>query len=139
MAILAILSIITIFVIIFTAKGMMIVEQAEAVVIERLGQYSRTLHSGINIVFPLIDKAKEIVKDFSDYLEANKDEIEALTIFYKQPYNRRNITFKMIKDVFDFDPNIRVKQISSTNSYVIGLDNIALTIHKARLSCTLVV
>jgi len=48
-----------------------------------------------------VDKAKEIVNDFSEYLEANKDEIEALSIFYNQPYNRRNITFKMIKDVFD--------------------------------------
>ena len=48
-----------------------------------------------------VDKAKEIVKDFSEYLLANKDEIKALTIFYKQPYNRRNITFKMIKEVFD--------------------------------------
>ena len=48
-----------------------------------------------------VDKAKEIVKDFSEYLEANQDEIKALHIFYKQPYNRRNITFKMIKEVFD--------------------------------------
>jgi len=48
-----------------------------------------------------IDKAKEIVKDFNEYLEANKDEIKALTIFYNQPYNRRSITFKMIKEVFD--------------------------------------
>lgn len=48
-----------------------------------------------------VDKAKEIVKDFNEYLEANQDEIKALTIFYKQPYNRRNITFKMIKEVFD--------------------------------------
>ncbi len=48
-----------------------------------------------------VDKAKEIVKDFNAYLEANQDEIKALTIFYKQPYNRRNITFKMIKEVFD--------------------------------------
>lgn len=48
-----------------------------------------------------VDKAKEIVKDFSAYLEANKDEIAALSIFYKQPYNRRNITFTMIKDVFE--------------------------------------
>lgn len=48
-----------------------------------------------------VDKAKEIVKDFSDYLLANQDEIKALTIFYQQPYNRRNITFKMIKEVFD--------------------------------------
>lgn len=48
-----------------------------------------------------VDKAKEIIKNFSEYLEANQDEIKALTIFYKQPYNCRNITFKMIKEVFD--------------------------------------
>lgn len=47
-----------------------------------------------------VDKATEIVKDFSEYLEANKDEIEALSIYYKQPYNRRNVTFKMINDIF---------------------------------------
>jgi type I restriction enzyme R subunit len=48
-----------------------------------------------------VDKAAAIVKNFSEYLEANKDEIAALTIFYKQPYNRRTITFKMIKEVFE--------------------------------------
>lgn len=47
------------------------------------------------------DKAEAIVKDFSEYLELHKDEIKALSIFYNQPYNRRAITFKMIKDVFD--------------------------------------
>tara|TARA_R110002167_G_scaffold366415_1_gene596384 strand:- start:14700 stop:17513 length:2814 start_codon:yes stop_codon:yes gene_type:complete len=46
-------------------------------------------------------KAKELVKDFTNYLELHKDEIKALSIFYNQPYNRRDITFKMIKDVFD--------------------------------------
>ena len=48
-----------------------------------------------------IDKATAIVKDFNEYLELHKDEIKALSIFYNQPYNRREITFKMIKDVFD--------------------------------------
>ena len=48
-----------------------------------------------------IDKAREIVKDFTAYLEQHKDEIKALSIFYNQPYNRRKITFKMIKDVMD--------------------------------------
>ncbi|MFY0714976.1 DEAD/DEAH box helicase family protein [Seonamhaeicola sp. NFXS20] len=48
-----------------------------------------------------IDKATEIVKDFTEYLEANKDEIKALSIFYNQPYNRRNITFKMLKEVME--------------------------------------
>ena len=48
-----------------------------------------------------VDKATAIVKDFSEYLELHKDEIKALSIFYNQPYNRREITFKMIKEVFD--------------------------------------
>ncbi|WP_370390227.1 DEAD/DEAH box helicase family protein [uncultured Winogradskyella sp.] len=47
------------------------------------------------------DKAQELIADFKTYLEANKDEIQALSIFYNQPYNRRHITFKMIKEVFD--------------------------------------
>lgn len=48
-----------------------------------------------------VDKANEIIKDFTEYLEQHKDEIQALSIFYNQPYNRRNITFKMIKDVME--------------------------------------
>jgi len=48
-----------------------------------------------------VDKATAIVRDFSEYLELHKDEIKALSIFYNQPYNRREITFKMIKEVFD--------------------------------------
>ncbi|MCG8570539.1 MAG: restriction endonuclease subunit R, partial [Spirochaetes bacterium] len=48
-----------------------------------------------------IDKAEEIIKDFETYLETHKDEIQALSIFYNQPYNRRDITFKMIKDVME--------------------------------------
>jgi type I restriction enzyme R subunit len=48
-----------------------------------------------------VDKAIAVVKDFSEYLSLHKDEIVALSIFYNQPYNRREITFKMIKDVFD--------------------------------------
>ncbi len=48
-----------------------------------------------------VNKATAIVKDFSEYLELHKDEIKALSIFYNQPHNRREITFKMIKEVFD--------------------------------------
>ena len=47
------------------------------------------------------EKAIEIVKDFTAYLEANKVEIKALSIFYNQPYNRRTITFTMIKEVME--------------------------------------
>lgn len=47
------------------------------------------------------DKAKELVKNFEDYIEENKDEIVALSIFYNQPYRMRELTFKMIKDLFE--------------------------------------
>lgn len=48
-----------------------------------------------------VDKANIIIKDFAEYLEKNKDEIKALNIFYNQPFNRRNITFVMIKEVME--------------------------------------
>lgn len=48
-----------------------------------------------------VDKAQQIVSDFTAYMEQNKDEIKALSIFYNQPYNRRDITFKMIKEVME--------------------------------------
>ena len=48
-----------------------------------------------------LEKAKELISDFSEYLIANKDEIQALSIYYNQPYNRRNVTFSMIKEVME--------------------------------------
>lgn len=62
-----------------------------------------------------VDKAKEIVKDFTAYLEANKDEIKALSIFYDQPYNRREVTFKMIKEVMD---KLKLNKPTLAPSYV---------------------
>jgi len=47
------------------------------------------------------DNAKQMVQDFSDYLEANRDEIEALTIFYQTPQRRSELTYAMIREVFD--------------------------------------
>ena len=43
--------------------------------------------------------AKKIAQDFEDYLKGNRDEIEALTIYFTQPARRAEVTFAMIKDV----------------------------------------
>lgn len=57
-----------------------------------------------------VEQAESIVKDFKEFIEANKDEIKALAIFYSQPYRRRDITYQMIREVFDIlrekKPNI---------------------------------
>ncbi len=46
------------------------------------------------------ENAKAIVQDFRQYLDANRDEIEALTIFYGQPYRRKDLTYAMIHELF---------------------------------------
>ena len=47
------------------------------------------------------ENAKAMVQDFQSYLETHRDEIEALTIFYGQPHRRRELTYAMIREVFD--------------------------------------
>lgn len=47
------------------------------------------------------ENAKIMTQEFKEYLEANKDEIYALTIFYDQPQRRREVTYDMIKQVMD--------------------------------------
>lgn len=57
---LIVVCVIAVTVIIFIAKGFKIIPQAETKVVERLGKYHRTLNSGINIIWPIVDKAREI-------------------------------------------------------------------------------
>ena len=54
------LIIIAVFVIFFVAKGIVIVKQAEVMVLERLGKYSRSLVPGLHIIWPIIDKPRNI-------------------------------------------------------------------------------
>jgi regulator of protease activity HflC (stomatin/prohibitin superfamily) len=46
--------------IIFVAKGVIIVQQAEVVIVERLGKYDRTLESGFNFIIPIIEAPRAI-------------------------------------------------------------------------------
>ena len=50
-----------VFVVIMAIKGFKIVPQAETMVIERLGRYNRTLPSGINIIWPILEKPRPII------------------------------------------------------------------------------
>jgi len=47
------------------------------------------------------EKARELIKTFADWIAQHKDEITALQIFYSQPFQRRELTFKMIKELVD--------------------------------------
>ena len=47
------------------------------------------------------EKAAELVKDFTEWMLLNKDELIALQIFYNQPFRRRELTYSMIKEVLE--------------------------------------
>ena len=47
------------------------------------------------------EKAQNVISEFCEYLNSKKDEIDALEIFFNQPFRRRDVTFEMINKVFD--------------------------------------
>jgi regulator of protease activity HflC (stomatin/prohibitin superfamily) len=68
-----ILLLFAIFVIFLIAKGVRIIQQSEAMVIERFGKYRTTLVAGFNIIIPVFDKPREIIFRFTrDMPDGNK-------------------------------------------------------------------
>lgn len=48
------------------------------------------------------EKAEEVVQSFKEFIEQNKDEITALKLFYNQSFSRRELTYKMVKELLEF-------------------------------------
>ena len=59
-ATLVLLFVIALFVLIFAMAGFKVIKQSETMVIERLGKFNRQLSSGINIIWPIIDKPRPV-------------------------------------------------------------------------------
>ncbi|PIW70704.1 MAG: restriction endonuclease subunit R, partial [Hydrogenophilales bacterium CG12_big_fil_rev_8_21_14_0_65_61_21] len=49
----------------------------------------------------IANNAQAIADEFAAYLQANKDNIAALTIFFSQPYRRRELSYDLIRQVLD--------------------------------------
>jgi regulator of protease activity HflC (stomatin/prohibitin superfamily) len=56
-----------ILIIVLVVRGLRIVQQAEVVIVERLGRYHATLHSGVNVIWPFIDKPRRITWRYIQY------------------------------------------------------------------------
>jgi len=82
---LIVLALVAIITIIMAVKGFRIVQQAETVVVERLGKYHRTLHSGVNILWPFFDKPRKIqwryvTTDVNGHKLVRKSEVERIDL-----------------------------------------------------------
>jgi regulator of protease activity HflC (stomatin/prohibitin superfamily) len=60
MGVLVLVLALVVLAVVLVAMGFTVVQQAETMVIERLGRYHRTLDSGINVIIPLIDLPRRI-------------------------------------------------------------------------------
>ncbi len=87
-----ILGLIAIFVVLFVLLGVRIIQQAETMVIERLGKYHKTLKSGVNIILPIFDKAREIDWKYV------KTDLEGKSIIIRQRIGRIDLR----ETVYDF-------------------------------------
>ena len=100
--------IIALIAVIYVLKGFKIVPQSETRVVERLGRYDRTLQSGINYLFPIIDRAREVVqRDEIKYADGSKSVIM-----------RTTSRIDLREQVYDFD-----------KQSVITKDNVTTTIN----------
>lgn len=100
--------IIAIIAIIYVLKGFKIIPQSETRVVERLGRYDRTLPSGINYLFPIIDRAREVYQ---------RDEIR-FADGSKSATMRTTSRIDLREQVYDFD-----------KQSVITKDNVTTTIN----------
>src|SRR5205809_1623636 len=104
------------FVLLVLARTIRIVPQARAGVVERLGRYSRTLHPGLTIVVPFIDRIRETV-----------DLREQVVSFDPQPVITEDNLVVSIDTVIYFqvtDPKAATYEISN---YIQGIEQLTVT------------
>ena len=64
--------IIALIAVIYVLKGIKIIPQSETRVVERLGRYDRTLKSGVNYLFPIIDQARQVSRRSEEVINGQK-------------------------------------------------------------------
>ncbi len=115
-ALLVVLAVLVLFAIIVIARTIRIVSQATAIIIERLGRYSRTLEAGLHLLIPFIDKPRAIV-----------DLREQVVSFPPQPVITSDNLVVSIDTVIYFqvtDPKSAVYEIAN---YIQGIEQLTVT------------
>lgn len=114
---------ILIFVLVTVWKGVRIVPQGEEWVVERLGKYHGTLHPGLTIIVPYIDRVaykvitKDIILDVAEQEVITKDNAVILTNAIA--FIKVTDTIKAVYGVVDFSEAIR-NMVQTTLRSIVG-------------------
>ncbi len=95
-------------VLVYIAKGVLIIQQQEVVIVERLGKYEKTLESGLNFIFPILDAPRGIAK------RVTQRGLDGTVYSYSKEVSRIDLR----ETVFDFP-----------RQNVITKDNVTITIN----------
>jgi regulator of protease activity HflC (stomatin/prohibitin superfamily) len=113
---LIVIAVVVLFVLIVAAKSVLVIPQATAAVIERLGRYRNTAAPGLNILVPFIDRVR-----------ARIDLREQVVSFPPQPVITQDNLTVSIDTVVYFqvtEPRAAVYEISN---YIVGVEQLATT------------
>ncbi|PPK92169.1 regulator of protease activity HflC (stomatin/prohibitin superfamily) [Kineococcus xinjiangensis] len=111
-----VLVLLAILVVAAIAKTIRIVPQASAVIVERLGRYSRTLDAGLNILVPFIDKPRAVV-----------DLREQVVSFPPQPVITSDNLVVSIDTVIYYQPTDPKAATYEIANYIQGIEQLTVT------------
>lgn len=110
------LLILLVFAVIVVIRTIRIVQQATAVIIERLGRYSRTLDAGLHMLVPFIDKPRAIV-----------DLREQVVSFPPQPVITSDNLVVSIDTVIYFQVNDPKAAVYEIANYIKAIEQLTVT------------
>ncbi|WP_299035510.1 SPFH domain-containing protein [uncultured Pseudokineococcus sp.] len=116
LALYVVLLLLVVFVIATVVKSVRIVSQASAVIIERLGRYSRTLDAGLHFLVPFIDKPRAVV-----------DLREQVVSFPPQPVITSDNLVVSIDSVIYFQPTDPKAATYEIANYIQGIEQLTVT------------
>ena len=113
---LVVLVLLVIFVISTIVRAVRVVPQASAVIVERLGRYSRTLEPGLHFLVPFVDRPR-----------ANVDLREQVVSFPPQPVITSDNLVVNIDTVIYFQPTDPKAAVYEIANYIQGIEQLTVT------------
>jgi len=101
-----VLGIVAILFIAIVMSGVKIVRQSEVIIVERLGKYHKTLNSGINIIWPIIDRPRNIMWR---YIQEGYDGVKYINFKEKSRIDLRETVYDFPKQNVITKDNVNVQ------------------------------
>lgn len=108
--------VVVVFVLFILSRSLKIVPQAHAGIVERLGRYNRTLHPGLAILIPVIDRVQPLI-----------DMREQVVSFPPQPVITEDNLVVNIDSVVYFQVTDAKAASYEIQNYLVGIEQITIT------------